>query len=159
VELQPSGTEGNDTMIMMASARSIDGALRHEVDVDGRHLITTDEPATLGGTDAGPAPHELLAAALASCVSTMIVLYARAREWGLEDVYVDVEYDTDATPRRVQIDVHLPAGLTADQVRRLRRVAATCPVRRALEAGFVFAERIELDLPPAASPALREAAR
>jgi|BarGraIncu00222A_1022003.scaffolds.fasta_scaffold134873_2 putative redox protein len=139
-------------MTMTASARSIGGALRHEVDVNGRHLITTDEPTALGGTDAGPAPHELLGAALASCVSTMIVMYARARDWDLDDVYVDVAYDTDATPRRVQVDVHLPSGLTSDQVMRLRRVAANCPVRRALEAGFECTEHIELDLPPADSP-------
>jgi putative redox protein len=47
---------------MTAVARSIDGGLRHEVDVNGRHVIVTDEPERLGGPDAGPAPHELLAA-------------------------------------------------------------------------------------------------
>jgi hypothetical protein len=47
------------------------------------------------------------------------------------------------------IDVHLPDGLTPDQVRRLRRVANTCPARRALEAGFRCEERVELDLPVA----------
>jgi hypothetical protein len=33
-------------------------------------------------------------------------------------------------------------GLSADQVARLRRVAETCPVRRALEADFRFEETI-----------------
>ena len=37
------------------------------------HTITTDEPASLGGTDTAPTPHELLTATLASCVSTMLV--------------------------------------------------------------------------------------
>jgi putative redox protein len=141
-------------MSLTASARSIDGTLRHEIDVNGRHTITTDEPESLGGTDTAPAPHELLAAMLASCVSTMIVLYAQRRDWKLGDVRVDVEYDTDTTPRRVNVDVHLPDGLTADQVLRLRRVADTCPARRALEAGFEFEEQLMLDLPqPSAASA------
>lgn len=125
-----------------ATARSIGGTLRHEVDVNGRHTIVTDEPEGLGGTDAGPAPHELMAAMLAACASTMVVLYAQRRDWRLDDVHVDVRYQADVTPRQVEIALHLPDGLTADQVERLRRVANTCPARRALEAGFTFEERL-----------------
>jgi putative redox protein len=132
-----------------ATAHSIGGSLHHEVDVNGRHTIITDEPEELGGTDAGPAPHELMASMLAACTSTMIVLYAQRRDWHLDDVRVDVRYDADVTPRRAEISVHLPEGLTPDQVERLRRVADTCPARRALEAGFAFDEQIELDLPTA----------
>src|SRR5579859_2600679 len=117
-----------------AAARSIGGTIRHEVDVNGRHTIVTDEPERLGGTDTGPAPHELLAAMLAACTSTMIVLYAQNRGWQLNDVRVDVAYDGDVTPRQVEITVHLPDDLTPDQAKRLRRVADTCPARRALEA-------------------------
>lgn len=127
-----------------ATARSIAGTLRHEVDVNGRHTIVTDEPERLGGTDTGPAPHELMAAMLAACASTMIVLYARRRDWRLGDTRVDVRYDADVTPRQVELSVHLPDGLTPDQVERLRRVAETCPARRALESGFMFDEQIEL---------------
>jgi putative redox protein len=132
-----------------ATARSIGGSLRHEIDVNGRHTIITDEPESLGGTDEGPAPHELLAAMLASCASTMIVLYAKRRGWSLGDVRVDVRYDAETTPRRAEISVHLPEGLTPEQVERLRRVANTCPARRALEAGFTCEEQLELDLPAA----------
>jgi putative redox protein len=140
-------------MTFTASARSIAGSLRSEVDVNGRHTITTDEPVSLGGTDMGPAPHELLAAMLASCVSTMIALYAQRRDWQLGDVRVDVTYDTDSTPRRVAVSIRLPEGLTPDQVERLKRVAETCPARRALEAGFIFEEQLALDLPEPRLPA------
>jgi putative redox protein len=138
-------------MSFTASARSIGGTLRHEVDVNGRHTIITDEPASLGGSDSGPAPHELLPAALAACISTMIVLYAQRRGWELEDVRVDVDYDTDATPRRFGVTIHLPEDLTGEQTRRLKRVAETCPVRRALEAGVAFDERLVQDLDERAS--------
>ena len=44
-------------MSLTASARRIDDKLLHEVDVNNRHTIVTDEPVDLGGGDIGPAPH------------------------------------------------------------------------------------------------------
>jgi putative redox protein len=129
-------------MSYTASARRIGDTLRHEVDVNGRHTIITDEPTSIGGTDTGPAPHELLPAALASCISTMIALYAQRKAWDIGEVRVDADYDYEAEPRRFDVTVHLPDGLTQDQITRLTRVAETCPVRRALEGGFAFEERI-----------------
>ena len=136
-------------MGLTAVARSEYGALRASVDVNGRHAIVTDEPVHLGGTDLGPAPHELLPAALASCIATMISMYARTKGWPLGEVEVTVDYDPQAVPRHCAIDVHLPESLTADQVKRLQRVANTCPFRRALETGFEFDERMLLDRPDA----------
>ena len=134
-------------MSMTASARRIGETLKHEVDVNGRHIVLTDEPTHLGGTDEGPAPHELLPATLAACISTMIAMYAQNRGWKIGETAVDVSYDPDSVPRRFTIDLKLPDSLTAEQYRRLERVAATCPVRRALEAGFTFEERIAPGLP------------
>ncbi len=129
-------------MPMTASARRIGDTLRHEVDVNGRHVILTDEPERLGGTDEAPAPHELLPATLASCISTMVAMYAQNRGWNIGETAVEVTYDPDSVPRRFTIDLQLPEDLTPDQYKRLKRVAETCPVRRALEAGFTFEERI-----------------
>ena len=128
-------------MPMTASARSTHGNPHHTIDVNGRHTITTDAPDRLGGTDRAPAPHELLPAMLASCVSTMIGMYAQAHDWALVDVSVDVEYDPQATPRHIQTTVNLPEGLTPHQIAPLRRVADTCPVKRALETGFTFEQQ------------------
>lgn len=132
-------------MSMTATARPVDGGLRHRVDVNGRHTITTDEPTSIGGTDRGPAPHELLPAMLAACVSTMIATYAQGRELDVSELRVDVTYDPSTTPRRVQVEVHAPADFTPEQVERLYRIADTCPVKRALEAGFSFEEQVVAD--------------
>jgi putative redox protein len=129
-------------MSLRASARRVGDGLRHEVDVNGRHLIVTDEPAQLGGTDTGPAPHELLPAALAACIATMISMYAQTKHWDVGEVVVDVDYDHQAVPRQFVIEVRLPDSLSSIQIERLRRVANTCPLRRALETGFEFDERI-----------------
>jgi putative redox protein len=128
-------------MSMTATARPTGEGLEHEVDVNGRHTILTDEPERLGGSDRGPAPHELLAAMLASCVATMIAMYAQNRGWDIGETSVEVDYDPDSVPRRLAVAVHLPSDIAPEQQRRLERVARTCPVRRALEAGFAFEER------------------
>jgi putative redox protein len=142
-------------MTMTATARRAGNTLRQIVDVNDRHVIVTDEPLSLGGDDTGPAPHELLAATLASCVATMIAMYAQKRNWELGEVSVDVDYDNESTPRRFEIVTHLPSGLSADQRRRLEQVAQTCPVRRALEAGFTFDEQFVTTAPAAGATAAR----
>jgi putative redox protein len=128
--------------MLRASSQPIDGGVRQQVTVAGRHLLHTDEPADLGGTDTAATPHELLAAALASCVSTMIVLAARARGWETGGLRVDVAYDHTSAPRRFDVHIQLPAGLTDQQRDRLLRVAHTCPVRRALESAAEIEETI-----------------
>src|SRR6266508_3276173 len=127
-------------MTMTATTERV-GKLRHRVDINGRHAIVTDEPLRLGGTDEGPAPHELLPAALASCIATTMTMYAERHDWDIGDAFVDVDYDSGSDPRRFEIEVHLPAGLSEEQVRRLERIAESCPLRRSLEAGFSFEER------------------
>ena len=129
-------------MTMTATTHRLGTSLKHEVDVNGRHTIVTDEPLSLGGTDEGPAPHELLPAALASCIATMVAMYAEKRGWQIGDASVDVSYDSEASPRRFEIQLNLPAELSSEQLRRLERVAESCPLRRALEAGFTFEERL-----------------
>jgi putative redox protein len=130
-------------MSLTATARSIPGTLRQEVVIDGQHRLITDEPQRLGGDGSAPAPHELFPAALAACVSTTLVMYARTKDWELGEVTVDVDYDNRSTPRRFEIAIQLSGDLNDAQLRRLDAVARACPLRRSIEAGIEFSERIE----------------
>jgi len=129
-------------MSLTATSRSIRGTLRQEIVIDGKHRLITDEPESVGGDGSAPAPHELLPAALASCVSTTLVMYARNKGWELGDVTVDVDYDHKSTPRRCEVEVHISEALSPEQLERLEAVADACPVRRSIETGFEFAEHI-----------------
>jgi putative redox protein len=129
-------------MSLSATARAIPGTLRQELVIDGRHPLSTDQPARVGGDDSAPAPHELFPAALAACISTTLVLYARTKGWDLGELTVDVEYDNHSTPRRFEVEIHLDGELTAEQLARLEKVARACPLRRSIEAGIEFEETI-----------------
>ena len=129
-------------MSLTATARSIPGTLRQEVVIDGKHRLITDEPEHLGGEGSGPAPHELFPAALAACISTTLVMYARTKGWKLGEVTVAVDYDNRSTPRRFDVVIELGGDLSDEQLRRLGKVAEACPVRRSVEVGIEFAETI-----------------
>jgi putative redox protein len=88
--------------------------------IDRQHHITTDEPERLGGEGCGPAPHELLPAALASCIAATLGAYGRTKDWALGDVAVDVEYDNKSVPRHFDISVRVTGDLDDAQLSRLR---------------------------------------
>ena len=138
-----AATSLSTDMGLRATARAIPGTLRQEVVIDGQHRLITDEPRHLGGDGSGPAPHELFPAALAACVSTTLVLYARTKAWDLGMVAVEVDYDHHSTPRRLQIVVQLDGDLSDMQLERLEKVARACPLRRSIEGGLEFSETIE----------------
>ena len=62
--------------------------LRNEVRYGADHSFITDEPVGAGGDDAGPDPYTLLLAALGTCISMTVTLYARRKQWPLESVSV-----------------------------------------------------------------------
>jgi putative redox protein len=145
----PTGDPGGaldkePAMSLTAVARSIPGTLRQEVVINGRHRLITDQSERHGGEDSGPSPHELLPAALAACSSVTLVQYARTKGWDLGDVTVDVDYDHRSTPRRFSVAIELTGELDDEQLARLHKVARACPLRRSIETGFEFDERITL---------------
>src|SRR5213593_3602927 len=58
--------------------------------VAGTHRLLADEPASAGGSDAGPDPYDYLLAALGVCTSMTIGLYARRKQFPLENITVSL---------------------------------------------------------------------
>ena len=108
-----------------------------------RHIV--DEPESFGGSGTGPAPYELLSAALGACTSMTLRMYADRKTWPLDRVTVRVDHNkvhaedcVDCGPNDKidvftrQIDVE--GALDEAQVSRLLEIADKCPVHRTLEA-------------------------
>lgn len=112
------------------------GAFQAEVLAGGIRFLA-DEPRELGGLGSGPAPYDLLAAALGACTTMTLRMYANHKQLPLGRIEVSVAHDKrDSTPadrftRRLRLD----GDLTEAQRQRLAEIAARCPVHRTLEGG------------------------
>ena len=131
---------------MLVVARRREG-YAHDVEIEGGHTMLIDEPRASGGTDLGPSPTQVMAAALASCTAITMEMYAQRKEWPLEDVEVRVETHYEGpTPRRFDVTLRLPKELSEDQQERLKAIAERCPVHKALrsETRVEITDRVEL---------------
>jgi len=113
------------------------GQLKAQITVGGQSFIG-DEPVAAGGTGLGPAPHDLLSAALAECTALTLRLYADRKSWPLAAIEVRVTHEAqaDQTPRDLfHRVVRLSGPLDEGQRARLIEIAERCPVHRTLTAG------------------------
>jgi putative redox protein len=131
------------TVDHQAVARIGSNGFRTQISAGGHHLVA-DEPADVGGTDSGPAPYDLLVAALGACTAMTLRMYADRKQWPLEAVTVALSHrkiqasdcpgcktatgQLDQIIRRIEI----VGSLDAQQRQRLLEIADRCPVHRTL---------------------------
>jgi putative redox protein len=133
--------------------------LRNEVRYGVGHAFTTDEPVAAGGEDAGPDPYTLLLAALGSCISMTVTLYARRKQWPVEQVTVRLrqyrihskdckvcDQVADGYIHQIERSVSVTGPLTDEQHTRLQEIAHKCPVHRTLTSPIVITELKEESL-------------
>ena len=125
--------------------------LRNEVSYGAGHSFITDEPVAAGGEDAGPDPYTLLLAALGSCISMTVTLYARRKQWPLEQVTVRLKQhrihakdckecvqSEEGYMHRIEHSVTFAGPLSEEQRARLVEIAHKCPVHKTLTSPIVI---------------------
>jgi len=100
--------------------------------VIGDFQLLADVEVASGGTNTGPSPHEYLAAALASCTSMTLKMYAGRKSMNLSNVIVTVHVERESDIEKFTRDIQLFGELAEEEKQRLLEIANKCPIHKAL---------------------------
>jgi len=110
----------------------------------GRHRLIADEPIAVGGQDSGPNPYEFLLAALGTCTSMTVRLYAERKTLPLDRVTVRLKHSRvhaedcaecetrEGMVDRIERTIAFEGALDDAQRKKLLEIADKCPVHRTL---------------------------
>jgi putative redox protein len=110
----------------------------------GKHALLADEPTSVGGSDLGPTPYDLLAAALATCTSMTLRMYAAHKKLDLKAATVRINHgrihaedcvdceQRDGMIHEFRRELLLEGDLTDAQRSRMVEIADRCPVHKTL---------------------------
>ena len=112
-------------------------------------VIRTAAPVDNQGDGSSFSPTDLAAASLGACMMTLIAIVGERDGLDLTGLSFRLEKHMESNPRRIgaiPVTLNMPAGLSADQKKKLENAALTCPVHKSLAEGvdkpveFVYAE-------------------
>ncbi len=114
------------------------GSLRTEIThTQSGAVIQTDAPTDNHGLGQAFSPTDLVAAALGSCMLTVMGIYAQNEGISLEGTLVKTHKIMASNPRRIselELVFEFPASLhlTSSQKEKLERIARSCPVAHSI---------------------------
>lgn len=101
-----------------------------------QHHLTADESLGVGGSDAGPAPYDLLLSALGACTAMTLRMYAEKKGWELGEIGVDLKLFKDQDyADRIERHVSFTAQLDEMMRARLADICERTPVTLTIKHG------------------------
>ena len=125
-----------------------DGSFTQNVSSDS-HFWLADEPVSVGGKNLGPDPYEHLLAALGTCTSMTLRMYAKHKKWPLKQVKVQLRHqrqhgedcqhcdDEHAKVEVIDREISISGDLDQEQRARMLEIADRCPVHKTLHGKIV----------------------
>lgn len=116
------------------------GACQNDTTRDTPFKCSTDMPTVLNGTDVAPSPPEFLLHALASCITTSMMLLASAHGIQVDNVTVNVEGDINLNGflgldscilkeyEHIKVSIAIEGDLTSEERDTLLELAKKSPV-------------------------------
>lgn len=138
---EPSVAGEDDEVV----ARTAASGFKTTLSVAG-HPMLADEPLSYGGTNLGPTPYDYLSAALASCTSMTLRMYAEHKKLAFDAATVAVKHnkihaedcaDCDTATGKVdefRRTITIEGALTDAEKKRMLEIADRCPVHKTLHA-------------------------
>ena len=98
--------------------------------------IKTEAPLDHYGKGEKFSPTDLLATSLGTCLLTIMAIKARANNWELENISLDIEKimtkNKDRKIEQLIIDIYIPEDLPIEKFNFLQNASKDCPVTRNL---------------------------
>ncbi len=100
---------------------------------DGFHTGVSDVKEDKGGSNSGFRPHDLLEAALATCLNMWLRMYADEHDLSLDHVETTVSLDRSQTEEVVfNYSLDIAGSLSSAERQQLVSAAQSCPVHKTL---------------------------
>lgn len=96
------------------------------------HELVTDEPIADGGQNKGFDPFELVLAALATCTTATLKMYADRKQWKVDKIDVQLSMQEEDGIQHIRRTIQVSGELTEEQKVRLLVIAEKCPVHKIL---------------------------
>ncbi|MDR4518852.1 MAG: alpha/beta fold hydrolase [Nitrosomonas sp.] len=146
---KPAASEVKEGTVIV---REVDKNFTREI-VTAHHRLISDEPIKMGGGDLGVNPYELLLAALGSCTSMTLRMYANHKKLDLQEIEIELYHSRvhaedclNCDKQEIPVDkisriIKLKGQLNDQQRKRMLEIANQCPVHKTLENQIVIETR------------------